>query len=304
MREIRKWKPDVVHSFLPLPNFMGAVAGRIAGAPLVVTSKRGLGTHQDRHPQLRWLDWIANYLSHVVTANSQAIALDTQRRDNYAAERVLVIQNGLDFSPFECGDARREEARQLVGVEPNERAIVCVANLLPYKGHCELFSAFAILAKKFPAVKLVLIGEDRGIALSLETQARENGMADRIVFMGRRSDVPFLLAGMDIGVVPSHEEGSSNALLEKLAAGLPVVATAVGGNVEALEGMPDCTLVRAKDPEDLARGLARIMSNIEEASVRREMRRALVQARYSVASMGNAYEQLYQRRLIENAEKR
>ena len=125
--------------------------------------------------------------------------------------------------------------------------------------------------------------------------ARRLGVADRVNLMGQRSDVPTLLSAMDIGVLASHEEGFSNALLEKLAAGLPVVATDVGGNPEALEGMPDCFLVRPQDPEDLARGLRDAVGRLGADDQNRKIRQSRVRERYSVDAMVDAYERLYLR---------
>jgi glycosyltransferase involved in cell wall biosynthesis len=104
-----------------------------------------------------------------------------------------------------------------------------------------------------------------------------------------------LLSAMDLGVMSSHEEGFSNALLEKLAAGLPVVATNVGGNPEALEGMPDCILVQPQDPDDLARGLTAAIGNLGADDQNRKIRQSLVRERYSVDAMVDAYERLYLR---------
>jgi glycosyltransferase involved in cell wall biosynthesis len=98
---------------------------------------------------------------------------------------------------------------------------------------------------------------------------------------------------MDLGVMSSHEEGFSNALLEKLAAGLPVVATNVGGNPEALENMPNCVLVKPQDAEDLARGLALAIGQLGADEPDRAIRRRLVRERYSVDAMVDAYERLY-----------
>ena len=121
------------------------------------------------------------------------------------------------------------------------------------------------------------------------------GAASRITLMGLRSDVPRLLSAMDLGVMSSHEEGFSNALLEKLAAGLPVVATNVGGNAEAVEGMPGCILVRANDADDLARGLAEAVGGLGGDDQNRKIRQNLVRERYSVDAMVDAYERLYLR---------
>jgi glycosyltransferase involved in cell wall biosynthesis len=293
---ILRSRPDVLHGFLPLTNFMSALAARITFVvPLVITSRRALGRHQDRHPAWRWFDRLANAWSDVITANSQAVASDTQARDGYDVSRIVVIPNGLDFTRLDEAGDRRDETRDNLGLSKTDIAIVMVANLIPYKGHAELVEAFARIAADDPRLKLFLIGRDQGIAESLIGNASRLGAAHRIDLMGQRSDVPILLSAMDLGVMSSHEEGFSNALLEKLAAGLPVVATDVGGNPEALEGMPDCILVRPQDPEDLARGLADAIGKLGAGDPCRKFRQARVRERYSVDAMVDAYERLYRR---------
>jgi glycosyltransferase involved in cell wall biosynthesis len=288
-------RPDVVHGFLPLTNFMGALAGRMAFVPLVITSKRALGRYQERDPEFKWLDSIANALSHVITANSRAVARDTQARDGYDISRIVVIPNGLDFSRFDDARHRRNHTRSELGLSNADVAIAMVANLIPYKGHRELIEAFARVAANDRRLKLFLIGRDQGVLQGLVDDARRLGVSDRINLMGERGDVPTLLSAMDIGVMASHEEGFSNALLEKLAAGLPVVATDVGGNPEALEGMPGCILVRPLDVDDLARGLTAVIGELSADDRNRKIRQGRVRERYSVEAMIEAYERLYSR---------
>ena len=272
---ILRTRPNVVHGFLPLTNFMGALAARLTLVPRIITSKRALGRHQDRRPGWWLFDRLANAFSDVVTANSNAVADDTKDRDGYDRSRIVVIHNGLDFSRFDCVSANREAVRRQLGLSPDEIGIVLVANLIPYKGHIDLIQAFSRVALDDPRPKLFLIGRDDGIGTSLVTESNRLGVAERIRIMGSRSDVPALLLGMDLGVMASHEEGFSNALLEKLAAGLPVVATNVGGNPEMLDGMPDCILVRPQDVSDLARGLREAIGQLDAADANREVRRTL-----------------------------
>ena len=288
-------RPDVVHGFLPLANFMSALAARIAFVPVLVTSKRALGNHQDRLFVWRWLDLTANALSNVVTANSQAVAGDTEARDGYDASRIVVIPNGLDFSRLDAAAGHRDEARNDLGLSKSDVAMVMVANLIPYKGHLDLIEAFALVASGDPRLKLFLIGQDRGVAKDLISRAAELGVTDRINLLGSRDDVPRLLSAMDLGVLSSHEEGFSNALLEKLAAGLPVVATDAGGNREALAGMPDCVLVRPHDADDLARGLKEVIGSLGADGRNREVRQRSIHERYSVDAMVDAYERIYLR---------
>ncbi len=124
-------------------------------------------------------------------------------------------------------------------------------------------------------------------------EAARLDIADRVTLMGQRGDVPALLSAMDLGVLASHEEGFSNALLEKLAVGLPVVATDVGGNPEALQDMPDCILVKPEDVHDLARGLTQAINTLGANGHNRKVRQRLVRDRYSVDAMIDAYERLY-----------
>jgi glycosyltransferase involved in cell wall biosynthesis len=287
-------RPDVVHGFLPLTNFMTAVTGRLTFAPRIVTSKRALSRHQDRHPAWKRLDWIANTLSDVVTANSKAVAADTHARDGYDLKRIVVIPNGVDFSRLDQADRHRGEARAQLGLSSTDIAVGMVANLIPYKGHRELLEAFARIAAGDVRPRLFLIGRDDGIGTSLIADAARLGIADRVNWMGQRSDVPVLLSAMDLGVMASHEEGFSNALLEKLAIGLPVVATDVGGNPEALQDMPDCILVRPQDADDLARGLGDAIGRLDrDGQEARKVRQRLVRERYSIDAMVDAYERLY-----------
>jgi glycosyltransferase involved in cell wall biosynthesis len=290
-------RPDIVHAFLPLTNFMGAIAGRAAFVPLVLTSKRGLGMHQERHPNYKWLDRISNRLSHCITANSNAVAKDTCARDGYDLAKIIVIPNGLDIDRLRnaCELELRNETRGVLGLSETDVAIAMVANLLPYKGHNELVEAFAINAKADLRLHLFLIGEDRGILARLTKQIARFGVADRVHFLGQRNDVPALLSAMDIGVMSSHEEGFSNALLEKLAIGLPVVATSVGGTPEALEGMPDCILVPPRDHSALSKGILNVTKTLHIARKSRSIRQGLVYERFGVGAMVDAYERLYTR---------
>jgi glycosyltransferase involved in cell wall biosynthesis len=288
-------RPDVVHGFLPLANFMSAMVARITFIPLVITSRRALGNHQVRHPLWRRLDRVANALSDVITANSRAVARDTQARDGYDASRIVVVPNGLDFTTLDAAAGRRDEVRGELELSASDIAIVMVANLIPYKGHLDLIEAFARIVPGDPRLKLFLIGQDRGVAKALMSRAAQLGVTDRIKLLGSRNDVPSLLSAMDLGVLSSHEEGFSNALLEKLGAGLPVVATDAGGNPEALADMPDCVLVRPHDAHDLARGLTEAIGSLGTDERNRKVRQRSVRERYSVDAMVDAYERIYLR---------
>lgn len=290
-------RPDVLHAVLPLTNFMGAVSGRITLRQCVITSRRALGTHQDKNRLWLLIDRIAGRLSHYVVANSGAVAADTRVRDGLDPAKLRVIYNGIDVAPFESAFCRRDAMRATLGFSVSTIVIGCPSNLIAYKGHRELLTAFAnVLASGVPSsdsLILLLAGEDRGIGKSLWKLAQDLKVADRIRYVGPRDDIPDLLSVLDIGALPSHEEGFSNALIEMLAAGLPVVATDVGGNREALEGMAGCCLVPPKNPGAFAAALCDVISTLPERERQRFSRVEAIRRRFPVSKMVEQYVDLY-----------
>jgi glycosyltransferase involved in cell wall biosynthesis len=295
LNELLIRRPSVLQGFLPLTNFISAVLGRVAFVKMIVTSKRALGFHQERTPAFRVLDRIANSLSNIITANAPEVATDAEQREGYSATSIVVIPNGIDFTRFDYTEEKRAAIRRKLELGDQEIAIVKVANLIPYKGHIELIEAFAMLLQSGLLVRLFLVGDDRGIRSSLESRVREIRAGHKIHFLGTRDDIPELLGAMDIGVVASHEEGLSNALIEKAAAGLPIVATDVGGNNQILRGLPNCMLVPPCKPFDMAEALKKIIGNdgLDDGDI--DLRRRLTRQRYSLKAMVDAYEHLYLR---------
>jgi glycosyltransferase involved in cell wall biosynthesis len=258
-----RYKPDVIHAFLPLVTFMGAVAGRLCKIPHVITSRRALGTHQERFKLLRPLDLMANAWSHHVTVNSRAVWNDVIRRDRIDPRKLVLIYNAIDPTPYELAPFARERKRREMGLKPQEKAVIVIANLIPYKGHSDLLSAMALAMREVPEVRLLVVGEDRGISRHLEQQASALGIGSAVMFLGQRWDAPELLAASDLSVLSSHEEGFSNVILESMAAGLPVVATDVGGNKEAIVDGETGWLAPPRNPEALA---ARIIDLLKDPS--------------------------------------
>lgn len=292
-RLARRQRPDVLHAYLPLTNLMGALAGRLAGVPLVVTSRRALGTHQDRHAFWKPFDRLANALSHRVTANSQAVVEDTVARDGVERTKLRLIYNGIDHMRFASVTGARDVMRQTLGLRADDVGMVVVGNLIPYKGHADLIRALPQVVSRFPTLRCFFVGEDRGIGSSLTHLGKELSVIDAVVFLGRRDDVVEVMAGMDIFVMPSHEEGFSNALLEAMLSGLPVVATDVGGNREALENGQLGYLVPPKDTEALFGAISGYLADRSTAAQVGARARTTAMGKYSVGAMVDAHVRLY-----------
>ena len=292
---IIKIKPDVIHGYLPLVTFLTAVSGWICKVPLIITSRRALSTHQDRYPFLKYLDRIANYLSSKVTVNSQAVLQDTVKRDYMRQEKLVLIYNGIDPEPYckESVDARKN-IRQSLRIGKDTKIVITIANYIPYKGLMDLLLAAAQVKKETPSAFFLLVGEDRGIQKELESRAKELEIDSIIKFTGQRTDIPELLAASDLSVLPSHEEGFSNVILESMASGLPVVATKVGGNLEAVNDGFTGFLVSPHRPAELAENILTLLNDPKKTARFGQESQNRVIHHFSLEKMVQSHLNLYQ----------
>jgi glycosyltransferase involved in cell wall biosynthesis len=167
-----------------------------------------------------------------------------------------------------------------------------VANLRPIKRVETLLEAATILRTKLTDFKIAIVG-DGPLRDKLKQRADSLGLADCVKFLGSRTDIPTLLKSAKIGVLTSQSEGCSNAILEYMSTGLPVVATAVGGNLELVEDGSSGYLVAVADSEKLAQRLKELISNGELRQRMGKRGRQLVEQRYSLERMVAAHEDYY-----------
>lgn len=253
VRHLRRSRPDILHAFLFHGYVPGAAAARLARVPVFVAGRRNLGEISDGHRLLRALEGAATRAADLVIANAQAVAHTTQQREHVPARKVAVIYNGLPGSAFESAPP--------AAITTPWPVVLCVANLRPVKGHRFLLDAIARLRNEGLRTTLLLAGDGTQRAI-LQDQAHRLGIDAQ--FLGVRTDVPALLARADAVVLPSVREGMSNAVMEAMAAGRPVVATAVGGTPELLGGDRGI-LVPPKDAHALATALRRVLTGTDLA---------------------------------------
>jgi glycosyltransferase involved in cell wall biosynthesis len=149
--------------------------------------------------------------------------------------------------------------------------------------------------------RLLTAGRDDGIRGALERQIEAAGLASRISFLGTRRDVPALFAAADIGLLVSHQEGFSNAIIEGMAAGLPMIVTGVGGNAEAVRDGETGLVVPARNPEQLAAAIVRLLNGPEIRGTFGEAGRRRVRDHFSFAGCIDSYDQLYRGLLRRHA---
>ncbi|RME33049.1 MAG: glycosyltransferase [Gammaproteobacteria bacterium] len=259
LRLLLRRRPAIVHCFLPAAYLVGAPCALLARVPVRLMSRRSLSDYQSGHP---WLARIERRLHPHMTrvlANSRAV-LEQLREEGVPEARLHLIYNGVDTGRFRpVTPAERQALRRERGIGADALVLLVVANLIPYKGHADLIEALAGIAGDLPhGWQLLLVGRDDGIGGALLDQARERGIGANLHLLGPRADAAAFMQLADIGVLPSHQEGFSNTLLESMACGLPMVATRVGGNPEAVEDGHSGLLVPPRDPAALGRALRRL----------------------------------------------
>ena len=252
-RYLRRTRPDVVHAFLYRSSVMGALAARYARIPVFIAGRRSLDDFKRGRPLARAAERIATRATDLSVANAQAVADRVHVTERVPLGKLAVIYSGLPDSAFiPARPARLETTRPV---------LLCVANLRRRKGHADLLTAASTLRERGMPCTVALAGEgpERD---ALRRQAAELDIDVRL--LGSRTDVDALLARADVVVSPSLSEGLSNAVMEAMAAGRPVVATAVGGTPELLADGRG-VLVPPGDPGALADALGAVLTDPEAA---------------------------------------
>lgn len=275
------------------------VAGRMLGIPVVMTehSRHYLEARRLRRLEKRLLCLGVDRL----VAVSPELADASASRDGVRPDKVTVIENGVDAARF--ARARRRLLREELDLADDACLVGMVGRLETIKGPDVLLHAFAGLVVRFPAARLVYVGEG-GLEGDLRRGALALGLSDRVRFLGSRSDIPDVMAGLDILALPSRSEGLPFALLEGMAAGRAVAATAVGrvpGLVTPADGPPNGLLVPPDDPSALAGALASLLA---DAALRLRLggaARDFVERRYDRRAMLCEYQIVYRQALAGRA---
>jgi len=275
---LRREKPDIVHAYLYHSRVLALPLAALAGVPLRITALRGL--YHPKNAALRALEDLANRCAHAVIANSRAALESAAEHENLREAEGRVIYNGIESSCFQGLD--RAAAREDRGWAPDDAVLISVANLIPYKGHEMLLRGAALVLRDHPSARFILVGNDHtGIRGRLEALAAELSIAERVEFHEGVTDVAPWLAAADISLLCSTEEGLPNALLESMAAGLPVVATAVGGSRELVREGQTGYLVPSGDHRALAQAIGRLLASPARCAEFGRAARETVEREYS-----------------------
>ncbi|MDZ7268856.1 MAG: glycosyltransferase family 4 protein [candidate division KSB1 bacterium] len=300
-RSLRRLRPRIVHAFLATSNVLGGLLGKLAGVPVLITSHRDLGGFDGVHIT-RLNDWVDRHLATAVTANSLAVRAAVAQRSGRQPETITLLYNGIDVARI-AGAADRTAKRRELDLPPQALVIGVVANLRPAKGHRYLLQAFARIADRFPEALLLLCGQEaqNGQLQELQNLAVACGIGGRVRFLGARRDIDAVLHTLDILVSPSLSEGFSNAILEAMAAGLPVIATRVGGSPEQVVDGVTGLLVAPAQVTELQQALLTLLASPALRAQMGKAARARVCECFSVAVMAANHARLYHDLLREKS---
>ena len=288
IRLLRVRRIDVVHTELWGANVWGRIAARLAGVPVVIATEQNVDTWK------RWYHFAIDRL--LAPWTTALVGVSQETRTFYEAHGVgrgrwQVIYNAVD--PSRVAPRGRGAAYRSLGIGAQDVVIGLVGRLVPAKAPEVFVQAIAQASRELPSIKALIVGDGPLRAL-VEHHVHLLGLDERVVFTGTRQDVPELLAGMDALVFSSEREGSSLAMLEGMAAGVPVIATAVGGTPEVIESGMSGILVPPRQPHVLADRLVELLRHPEQADAMRHAARARVEQHFSLRRMVAAHELLYE----------
>ena len=291
---LRREKPDIVHTHEFFSGTLGRTAAILARVPAIYWSL---------HNPDKWkgwiekaVDWSLTQFTDTVVVNSAAVADFATGQGWIPNAKVQVVYNGIDLAPFR-DLPNRSVARAALGLAADVPVIGTVGRLTRQKGHLYLIEAAARLLLRWPRLRVVIVGGPGHPSESCREQViaavEKAGLQDCVLFTGVRDDVPDILPALDIFVFPSEFEGFGLAAVEAMAAGLPVVASAVDGLKEVVAHQHTGILVAPKDSAALAQATAQILENPQLGAQMGAAGRTRTRERFSAAGMTQRLESLY-----------
>jgi glycosyltransferase involved in cell wall biosynthesis len=294
-RMLRGWRPAIVHTHTAKAGVLGRLAARLAGVPIVVHTYHG---HVLRHyfgplrtTLFRRLEAFLNRVTDVAVTVSAALRADLIAMGVCPPEKIRVVPLGLELARFTAARPRTA-VREACGAGPGEAVVGIVGRLVPIKDVGSFLEAATRVRETRPGTRFAVVGDGECRA-ALEAQASALGLAGAVTFLGWRKDLEAVYAGLDVVVNSSLNEGTPVALIEAMAAGRPVVATAVGGTPDLLGGGARGRLVPAADAGALAAAILETLERPEEAAGRARAGRDYVLAHHSAERLLSDIDSLY-----------
>ena len=262
VRILKEHNVDIIHCHAHKSTVYGTVAAVLAKTPVVIAHVHGLG--RSRNFRRKLMNFLLFKKINRIVPVAERVREDVLKNNwSVPEEKITVLENSIDYGRFADVSISKEDAKRILGLASDAFVFGTVGRLAPTKGLSYLIEAFPKVKEQKPSAQLVLFG-DGPCRAELEQQASNMSCRDSIHFLGHRDNIEQLLRGMDVFVLSSVAEGMPRAILEVMAAGIPCIATEVGGIPEIISGNNVGILVPPKDSEALAEAMVNVANLTDE----------------------------------------
>jgi glycosyltransferase involved in cell wall biosynthesis len=289
---IRSHKVDIVQTFHQKSDTFGATIAKLSGVRHIISSKRDTGElKKPRHLVANRI--LAGVFERVIVV-ADTIGKVVVAKEGIPSSRIVRIYNGVDTARFAPPTAQeRKDARERLGFTDEEFVVGMVARFRPEKGHQTLLAGALAAAADIPALRILAVGGGPLIE-TLRDRFRQECLEQRIRLLDDATDVRAYLHAMDVGcLLPNGNEGFSNSVLEKMAVGLPVIVTDVGGNAEAVTDGDNGRVIPPGDVDAFRRALVTLYANPAERQRMGQRSRQLVEEKFTLQRMCGEHAALY-----------
>jgi glycosyltransferase involved in cell wall biosynthesis len=277
------------------PSLWGRLAGLVAGTPVMLTTEHGRETWKGP------LRVAADHLLSRVTSRHIAVSIEGRqiriRRERIDPRRIVLIPNGIPLPSRPNDPVIAARIRREFGVAPEAPLLGSVGRVVAEKGYEDMLAALRGLVRIHPGIRWLVVGQGER-QTELARIAHRSGLDEVVIWAGQRDDVAEILHALDIWVMCSVSEGLPVALLEAMAARLPIVATRVGGIPDAVADHEEARLVSPGVPDDLAQAIVGLLDDRAEASKLAEAARARAKRDYGIVGVAARIEALYREELV------
>jgi len=292
LRILREVRVDVLHAFLPVPSVMGALVSKLAGVPVFIVGRRSMSELPRRGSRiLTGIDRFPFKFANAVVTNCEAIAKETEVVDGVSAAEIHTIHNGVDQKTF--GSGRDFSMRRKLGFRSKDIVFGVVANFFACKRHNDFIEAARQIRSRCSNSRFLMVGVDHGTLPAVRRQVREAGLESVIRIVPGTMNPEAYYNAMDVYVCCSAFEGMSNSVTEAMCSGLPVIATAVGGNPELIKHGETGFLTAIGKPEEIARFGCDLYCDDAARDAIGLRAKQDIQSRFPTTTMVEAHERLY-----------
>ena len=286
---LKKQKPQILHTYLFHANFVGRIAGRIAGIPIIISSIRTMEKQKWHHV---YLDMLTCWMVDKEVCVSKDVERFVRKYARIPAPKLTTIYNGIDFADLHIAK-NTEEKKRALSVNQFNPIIGTVGHLTVAKGVIYLLKAFKLVLEDFPNACLLIVGEGHQ-EKKLKKLALELNINSSVKFLGFREDAIDIMNTMDVFILPSLWEGMPNVILEACALGKPVVSTLTGGANEIIIDGKTGFLVSPKDWRNLAHCVKSLLKNQKMREELGNRGKEFVSRNFSLGRMVEDTEKLYE----------